>query len=457
MIRAFLKKVGLLSGDKAKAQSIDKPPLIIPRSEHNISRSNISENALKVLYRLHRSGFDAYLVGGGVRDLLLGLHPKDFDVATNAKPEEVKRIFRNCRLIGRRFRLAHIYFGYDIIEVATFRGKADDPSQEHAHSSHGMILRDNVYGTLTEDVWRRDFTINALYYNIADFSIIDYVGGMADLKAKRIRMIGDVATRYREDPVRMLRAIRFACKVNFELTPEITQPIIELKGLLDHVSPARLFEEILKMFHSGVAQNAYQHLKRYALFEVLFPATHESLQQAIYPTDAFLNAIFQSTDNRIQEQKNVTPSFIIAALLWHPICRRTEFHMDNGMPFFPARAKAIEEMLQRQAERLSIPKRLIQGAREIWMLQMQLPKRRGRRAYELIEEPRFRAAYDFLELRAKAKEPVSELAKWWKEFVEGDEQKRNQLIKAMPNVPKKKKRKKPKKSENVPVNPSRED
>ncbi len=432
MIRAFLKKVGILPNSAVQS---GRGPRIIPRSEHGISRKNISENALKVLYRLNQHGYEAFLVGGGVRDLLLGLHPKDFDVVTNAKPEEIRRVFRNCRLIGRRFRLAHVYFGHDIIEVATFRGKTDDCA-EVVHSAQGMILRDNVYGTLAEDVWRRDFTINAIYYNIADFSLVDYVGGFADLKAKRMKMIGEVEQRYREDPVRMLRAIRFACKVNFSLSKELTEPMTKLKDLIGHVSSSRLFEEVLKMFHSGAARAVYDHLIDYDLFGQLFPASYQSLQQTTYPMDALLKIVFHNTDMRIQQQKPVTPAFIVAALLWYPICIRAQHFLDEGLPLFPARMQAIEEVVQEQIRRVSIPKRIIQGAREIWLLQMRLNKRYGKRAHLLMAEPRFRAAFDFLELRAQAGEgrEIDALTQWWQAYIAGDATKRRALVKALSAV-----------------------
>jgi poly(A) polymerase len=447
MIRAFLEKVGLLSKNTPKplAPSRDKP-VVIPRQDHGISRDNISKNALKVLYRLHQQGYEAYLVGGGVRDLLLGLHPKDFDVVTNAKPEEVRRVFRNCRLIGRRFRLAHVYFGYDIIEVATFRGKTEEANEDHLHSDEGMILRDNVYGSMAEDVWRRDFTINALYYNIADFSIVDYMGGMADLKSKRLKMIGDPSQRFREDPVRMLRAIRFACKANFEVSDDLKQAIASLKGLMANVSPARLFEEIVKMFHSGVAINVYAMLKEEGLFEALFPETQECFLQTAYPTDRFLENVFNNTDHRIKDQKSVNPSFVIAALLWHPICIQADEYCETGMPLFPARTKAMEQVLFRQIRHVSIPKRLAQAAREIWLFQIRLEKRNSRRVNEMMNEPRFRAAYDFLELRAKAGEPVTELAAWWRDYIEGDASARKALLDAVAG-PQKAKRRRRKKRE----------
>ena len=421
-------------------------PIVIPRSEHGVSRKDISENALKVLYRLNRHGYEAYLVGGSVRDLLLGLHPKDFDVVTNAKPEEVRRVFRNCRLIGRRFRLAHVYFGHDIIEVATFRGKTDEPSDDISHSEQGMILRDNVYGTIAEDVWRRDFTINALYYNIADYSIVDYVGGFADIKAKHMRMIGDVKQRYREDPVRILRAIRFAAKANFELDKTLTQPIAELKEMLHHISSARLFEEVMKMFHSGVATRIYQELKNHGLLAELFPITDDSVKKSTYPTDALLCKVFQSTDNRIRADKSVTPAFIVSALLWHPILERTQVLMDKGMPLLPARLQAAEELLQRQGKRVSIPKRITLGAREIWQFQLRLEKRHGKRAHQLMTEQRFRAAYDFLEMRAQVGENVKELYEWWKAYIDGDADIRKQLMQSLsaPSGRRKQKRRKKK-------------
>ncbi|MCS5710211.1 polynucleotide adenylyltransferase PcnB [Candidatus Berkiella aquae] len=445
MIRALIKKVGFLFGKAQPTTAKIGQPIVIPRSQHGISRKEISENALKVLYRLNKHGYEAYLVGGSVRDLLLGLHPKDFDVVTNAKPEEVRRVFRNCRLIGRRFRLAHVYFGHDIIEVATFRGKTDAPSEDISHSEQGMILRDNVYGTIAEDVWRRDFTINALYYNIADFSIVDYVGGFADLKAKRMRMIGDVKQRYREDPVRILRAVRFAAKANIELSKELTQPIAELKELLHHISSARLFEEVMKMFHSGVASRIYQELKTNGLLAELFPITDDSIKKNVHPMDALLGIVFQSTDNRIRAEKPVTPSFIVAALLWYPIVERTTALMEKGIPFIPARMQATEELLSQQAKRISIPKRITLGAREIWQLQMRLEKRHGKRAQQLISEQRFRAAYDFLEMRAQIGEDVNDLYEWWRAYIDGDAAIRKELLKKVnqPTGRRKRRKRKP--------------
>lgn len=424
MLRAFLKKVGFLTKKKANLQpKIHSTPRIIPRNEHGISRKDISKNALKVLYRLHQCGYDAYLVGGSVRDLLLGLHPKDFDVVTNAKPEEVRRVFSNCRLIGRRFRLAHIYFGREIVEVATFRGKQAD---EASHSEQGMILRDNVYGTIVEDAWRRDFTINALYYNIADFSVVDYTNGFNDLKAKRLQMIGDAKQRYREDPVRMLRAIRFACKVNFVLPPSLTQSMKELKTLIRHVPAARLFEEMIKLFHSGIAYPVYQLLKQHHLFAELFPLTAECLSQKGYPTDHWLTTVFKDTDYRLSQQQSVMMAFIVAALLWPAICLKAAQYQQQGMDKYAATIQATEKLLSAQNQRLSIPKRIAYHARDIWLLQLRFIKRT--KAPRLVEEPLFRAALDFLVLRAKAGEPVQKLAQWWQTFAKSSQPTRRKML-----------------------------
>jgi poly(A) polymerase len=430
MISGLIKKAKSLVGKKTSEMAVPhrSEPRTILRKDHSISRKDISENTLKVLYRLKKHGFQGYLVGGGVRDLLLNKHPKDFDVATDASPEEVKRIFSNCRLIGKRFRLAHVHFGRDIIEVATFRSQAKATHVDAKHSKEGMILRDNVYGTIDEDAWRRDFTINALYYNIADFSVLDFTGGMKDLKARKIRMIGDATTRFREDPVRMLRAIRFASKLDFHLSKDLIKPIQELKDLMNHVPPARLFEEMIKMFHYGSADKAFEALLQHELFEPLFPQTYDCLQDSSFPTKSLLKEVFQSTDSRVQQGKTITPVFIVAALLWHPILKRAEVEMNNGTKLYPARLKAVESCLSEQLRKISMPKRISFGAREVWLLQLRMFNRHGKRPERLIQEPRFRAAYDFLLLRAKAGEPVQELADWWEAYFEGDEGERRKLI-----------------------------
>jgi poly(A) polymerase len=415
-------------------------PLIVPRPEHGISRANISQNALKVLYRLSQAGHQAFLVGGGVRDLLLGHEPKDFDIATDATPEQVRSVFRNCRLIGRRFRLAHVFFGPEIIEVATFRGAPpseqpnrhpDQHPNQHRHLvtddgdrlvENGMILRDNVYGTIAEDALRRDFTINALYYNIDDFSLVDYAGGLDDIRDGRLRLIGgDIEARYREDPVRMLRAVRFACKLGFIIDPACEAPLPEMAPLLAEVPPARLFEEILKLFHSGYALNAFEKLRHYNLFAQLFPETDQALarQDQDFPI-TFVSRGLDNTDKRIRDRKSVAPPFLFAVLMWEPVRMRYQALLDQGATANEAIAIAAQEVASRQQRQVAIPKRFGLPMREIWLLQPRLEHRQGRRPLALIAHPRFRAAYDFLLLRAEAGEVDQEIADWWTRFQDVD-------------------------------------
>jgi len=401
-------------------------PRILQRAEHSISRSNIWDNAVKVLYRLHRSGFQAHLVGGSVRDMLLGREPKDYDVATDATPEEVREVFRNCRLIGRRFRLAHVYFKDGIVEVATFRGSGSDPEgKDKARTEDGIILRDNVYGTLEEDAFRRDFTVNALYYNIADFSVLDYVGGVEDLRAGRIRLIGDPEKRYCEDPVRMLRAVRFAAKLGFIIEADTAAPIPALSELLDEVPAARLFEEVNKLFLAGTGVTSYQMLRRFRLFERLFPETADLLaeEEGHFP-HTFLTHVLEDTDRRVTDDLPVTPAFLFAALLWHPLQRERRALKDEGFAPDDALQKASGRVLRRQAQRVAIPKRFTEGVREIWSLQGRMERARGKRALRLLGHPRFRAAFDFLLVRGRAGEADPELAAWWKDLLDTPSSKR---------------------------------
>lgn len=388
---------------------------IITRSEHNISRDNISAEALKVLYRLKQAGYKALLVGGGVRDLLLGVEPKDFDIATDARPEQVRELFRNCRLIGRRFRLAHVHFGREIIEVATFR--ANHEIEGDRLIEDGMILRDNVYGDLDDDVWRRDFTVNALYYNIADFSIIDYVGGVEDVKAGCIKFIGDPEERYREDPVRMLRAIRFAAKLGFKIDPETEKPIPALAHLLEDIPAARLFEEVNKLFLGGSALQTFEKLRQYGLFKQLFPEVETSLSQekSGFP-HMFLIKALENTDARIAEGKPINPAFLYSVMLWDPMQEQLEQFQSDGAPLFEAQRLAADNVISKQIARVAIPRRFTHVIREIWELQNRLENRQGKRPYALLQNKRFRAAYDFLLLRAEVSMAPKELAEWWTEF-----------------------------------------
>lgn len=406
------------SGDPASS------PRVFARDEHPISRANISPNALKVLYRLKEAGYQAFLVGGAVRDLLLGLNPKDFDVATNAHPDQVKQLFRNCRLIGRRFHLAHVRFGYEIIEVATFRAAHTAMDEDNSVDEggrvldeRGRILRDNLYGTIEEDVWRRDFTANALYYNINDFSIWDYVGGVEDARARVLRLIGDPETRYREDPVRMLRAIRFAAKLGFSMHPDTVGPIPKLAWMLDAVPPARLFDEVNKMFLAGNAAPTFEWLAKLNILEHLFPDLARAYADA--PDSNAIKLLhlgLQGTDTRVREDKPVTPTFLFAVLLWPAIERAAAQAPKREGAEVQQLLAASELVISRQQSRVAIPRRFTLPLKEIIALQPRFERREGRRALRLLDHPRFRAAYDFLLLRVAAGDADPELGQWWTEI-----------------------------------------
>jgi poly(A) polymerase len=431
------------------------PHVAIPRPEHPISRSSISPNALKVLYRLKDAGYQAFLVGGAVRDLLLGITPKDFDVATNALPEEVRRLFRNCRLIGRRFRLAHVHFGSEIIEVATFRAAAApereeaeeetesegeisplEDSEHRAFDTRGRILRDNIYGTIEEDVWRRDFAANSLYYNIDDLSIWDFADGVSDIKAKRLKLIGDPETRYREDPVRMLRAVRFAAKLEFSIDPETEQPIRLLASLVDGVPPARLFDECLKLFLSGFGAKSFGLLEKYGLFEHLFPLSAAAFKLPPYAyAREMLELGLANTDARIVADKPVTPTFLFAILLWSAVLRELNERQAGPAPDFALLMQACDAVLRAQQSRVAIPRRFAVPMRELLMLQPRFNRRSGVKSLSLLQHPRFRAAYDFLLLRAQVGVADPDLAAWWTNIQLLPQEERVALVQARPPEP----------------------
>nr|WP_111980201.1 polynucleotide adenylyltransferase PcnB [Algibacillus agarilyticus] len=432
---------------------------IIPRDSHNISRKNIGKNALKVLYRLNDAGYDAYLVGGGVRDLLLGLQPKDFDIATNATPEQIKKIFSNCRLIGRRFRLAHIVFGRDIIEVATFRGHhtpVDDKNKTAQQNEHGQLLRDNVYGSIMEDAERRDFSINSLYYSVADFAIRDYWHGIEAINDRKIKLIGDPETRYREDPVRMLRAVRFAVKLDMEIDDATAQPIIPLANLLQNIPAARLFEECLKLFLSGQGQKTFVMLLEYGLFQQLFLPIKDSFENKNEPSYKLFSLALKNTDSRIANNLRITPAFLFAALYWHQITpKRLDIQNESGLPVYDAFQIAMSDVLDMACKSVMIPKRFTSIIRDIWQLQPRFEQRQGNRPIKMLEHPKFRAAYDFLLLRAELEQGhLTELAQWWTDFQQSDEnQKRIQISSVMKtdtDKPKKKKRRAPRRRKPAP-------
>ncbi len=418
-------------------QSTVLPALrVIPRDQHGVSRKDISPNALKVLYRLKDAGYEAYLVGGCIRDLLMGLQPKDFDVVTNAHPDEVRSVFKNCRLIGRRFRLAHVVFGREIIEVATFRGhhtggEDEENLQPGIRSDHGQILRDNVYGTIEEDAERRDFTINALYYSVNDFAIYDFANGVKAIEARQIELIGDPETRYREDPVRMLRAIRFATKLNMTIAPETAAPIAELAVLLRNIPAARLFDESLKLFLAGKAFDNFMLMHEFGIIKQLLPQLHKFIKQdSDGKAFALITKALQDTDQRVVDDKPVTPAFVYAALLWYPVeLRMQTLLVESGLNEIDALNIAMTEILDDVQRTIAIPKRFSMSIRDIWALQGRLPKRAGRRAFKLMELPKFRGAYDFLQLRAQAEGgALTELAQWWQRFANAAEEDREELV-----------------------------
>jgi poly(A) polymerase len=449
VINLCKRVLGKASKKAPKSSNKNQPttgPTVLTRDQHTVSRKKMSNNALKVLYRLNSGGFNAYLVGGGVRDLLLGLEPKDFDIATNATPEQIKDLFRNCRIIGRRFRLAHIVFGREIIEVATFRGHHENaPEKDQScqktskQSEDGMLLRDNIYGSIEEDAERRDFTINALYYSAKDFKVHDFANGIADIHAKKIRLIGDPETRYREDPVRMLRAIRFATKLDMTISKETEAPISELAPLMANIPPARMFEEFLKLFISGKAYQNFEQLRKYDLFRYFFPATGQMLDEGSNPhIERFIVQALKNTDSRINNEQRVTPAFLFAAMLWYPLkthlnrLRDAQPHMSPQDIFFAA----LSEIMSEQQRSIAIPKRFQAVMKDIWILQEKLARREGKRAYKVLEHQKFRAGYDFLLLRAEIEstpedDELEELSKWWTDFQSTDNNTQELMIKSV--------------------------
>ena len=420
-------------------------PVIIPRPEHNVSRADISRNALKVLYRLKESGYQSFLVGGGVRDLLLGRHPKDFDIATDARPEDIRRLFRNCRLIGRRFRLAHVHFGREIIEVATFRG-TPDPAEENGHDTAkdagGRILRDNMYGGIDEDVWRRDFTANALYYNIADFSIWDYAGGVEDVRSGVMKLIGNPEHRYREDPVRMLRAVRFAAKLDFRIDKASEMPLRELGDLLVDMPASRLSDECLKMFLSGHGVRSWELLQEYDLFRHLFPATQQALDASNADTlHTLILKSLENTDQRVAEGLPVTPLFLFGVLLWGPVQALAKELGEAGDAPLQALIEAADTVLRGQQPHVAIPKRYGIPMKEMMVMQLRFRRQHGRRALRIVEHPRFRAAFDFLKLRAEAGDEDPATAKFWSELEGMDAEHRRSAVDPHKGRPRKRRRK----------------
>ena len=415
------------------------PEVLGPR-QHSLQRGQFSRNAVNVVERLQKAGYQAYLVGGCVRDLLIGVQPKDFDVATSATPEQVRAEFRNARVIGRRFKLAHVHFGREIIEVATFRSnhpQGDDDEDSHLAARHesGRILRDNVYGTQESDAQRRDFTINALYFDVSGERVLDYAHGVHDIRNRLIRLIGDPEQRYLEDPVRMLRAVRFAAKLDFDIEPHSAAPIRRLAPMLRDIPAARLFDEVLKLFLSGYAEYTFELLVEYDLFAPLFPASAKALEQNPEYAGKLIRQALANTDERIEQGKPVTPAFLFAALLWPALPARAAHLQARGMPPIPAMQEAAHDVISEQCKRIAVPKRFTLPIREIWDMQERLPRRQGKRADMLLENPRFRAGYDFLLLREEAGEQTGGLGDWWTDYQDANDSERRAMIRDLSNRP----------------------
>ncbi|GFM83258.1 poly(A) polymerase I [Pseudomonas cichorii] len=415
-------------------------PEVLNSSQHSLQRSQFSRHAVNIVERLQNAGYQAYLVGGCVRDLMLNIEPKDFDVATSATPEQVRAEFRNARIIGRRFKLVHIHFGREIIEVATFRAnhpqdEDEEDSNQSSRNESGRILRDNVYGTLEEDAQRRDFTINALYYDPVSERVLDYANGVHDIRNRLIRLIGDPEQRYKEDPVRMLRAVRFAAKLDFGIEKHSTLPIRPLAPMLRDIPSARLFEEVLKLFLSGHAEPTFEMLVDLELFEPLFPASSKALEYNPTYTHTLISQALINTDLRIKQNKPVTPAFLFAALLWPALPAKVLRLQERGMPPIAAMQEAAHELIIEQCQRIAIPKRFTMPIREIWDMQERLPRRSGKRADLLLDNPRFRAGYDFLLLRETAGEQTDGLGEWWTDYQDSNDSERRDMIRDLSNKP----------------------
>jgi poly(A) polymerase len=430
MIKKFIRRVfGLPSVAMVR----------VPRTKHGLGREALSPAAAKVCEALRNAGFSAYVVGGAVRDLLLGIEPKDFDVATDARPEQIKPLFRRALIIGRRFRLVHVMMGPETIEVSTFR--AADPETAEK-DEHGRVLRDNVFGSQEEDARRRDFTVNALYFDAQSEEIVDFHGGLADLKKRMLRVIGDPEVRYREDPVRMLRAVRLGAKLGLTLDPATREPIAEMAPLMERVPPARLFDEMLKLLLSGHASACLRQLREVGLHKGLLPLLDVILEQPL--GERFVTLALAQTDERVLADRPVSPAFLFAALLWHEVLAASKARQARGERPVPALEAAMDEVLDVQCEKLAITRKLTATMREVWSMQPRFEQRSGQRAYRLLEAPRFRMAYDFLALRAASGEVPADLEAWWRAFQSADAETRQAML--LPDTaPRKRRRRRRKK------------
>ncbi|QID18453.1 polynucleotide adenylyltransferase PcnB [Nitrogeniibacter mangrovi] len=421
MIRKLLRKVF-----RRAAPDGDNAPALIPVQTHGIAPEEVSYAGRKVCTVLQEAGFQAFVVGGAVRDLLAGQTPKDFDVATSATPEEVRQLFRRARIIGRRFKIVHVMIGGEMIEVSTFRAMID--AEDAEKDEHGRILRDNEYGSQEEDALRRDFTVNALYYDPTTQNIIDYHHGVADLQQKTLRMIGDPKVRYREDPVRMLRAVRLAAKLGLAIDPAARRPIREMAELMDNVPAARLFDEMLKLLLSGHAVKCLTQLREEGLHHGLLPLLDVILEQPM--GERFVWLSLENTDERVSEGKPVSPGFLFATLLWHEVLVAWEARKARDEHAHPALFAAMDEVLATQGEKLAITRRIAGDIKDIWALQPRFEKRAGKAPFRLLEQPRYRAGWDFLRLRALSGEIDMALVDWWDTFAHAGGNQREGMLTA---------------------------
>ena len=451
MIKKYIDK---LFGRRERVTHKDARPVIYGKDKHSIQKELISRCAKRTCEDLQRAGHATFVVGGAVRDLLLGRRPKDFDVATSATPEEVRAVFRRSRIIGRRFQIVHVMCGAETVEVSTFRAHFTREPNEENTDEHGRMLSDNVFGTQAEDAMRRDFTVNALFYDPVKEEVWDYVHGMKDLKAKKLVMIGDPATRYREDPVRMLRAARLGAKLGLEIDAKTREPVRTLRHLLENVPQARLFEEILKLLLSGNAVECFRMLRELDLHHGLLPLLDIALDDP--EAGPFAMAALRATDERLEQGKPVSPAFLLAALLWGQVERNLKKFEDKGQPTIPALHSAMHEALDVQRDSLAIPRRFDATMKELWLMQPRFLQRGGQRPYRLLEHPRFRAAYDFFALRAASANAPQEAAKWWERFQEASPDEREEMLVSDEAGPKKKRRRRrsgKRKAEGGPIEP----
>ncbi|MBA5689735.1 polynucleotide adenylyltransferase PcnB [Rugamonas apoptosis] len=420
MIKKFIRKI---LGTKTKGKRDADTPVVLGAQEHGIDPRLLSSNAIRVTSTLQDAGYEAFVVGGAVRDLLLGVKPKDFDIATNATPEQVRKLFRRAFIIGKRFQIVHVMFGQDLLEVTTFRGTA---SASAPKDEHGRVLRDNTFGSQAEDAVRRDFTINAMYYNPATEQVLDYHGGIEDIRAKTLRIIGQPEARYREDPVRMLRVVRFAAKLRFHIEPATGAPIRAMAPLIDNVPAPRVFDEMLKLLMSGQALACLQQLRKEGLHHGLLPLLDVVLEQPLGVK--FVTLALDSTDARIHAGKTVSPGFLFASLLWHQVLEKWTAYRTAGEMSVPALHLAADDVLESQTEKLALQRKIGSDMRDIWAMQPRFERRTGKTPYKLLEHPRFRAGYDFLLLRCASGEIEGDIGQWWTAFYEGDETEREELV-----------------------------